>query len=318
MMLAGLWFIGGLFLDGWAHNHVPELESFFTPWHAVFYSGFFAVAIALFIMIALNRKHTSDWQSAIPIGYGPVVAGATVFFLGGVGDMAWHEIFGIEADIEALLSPTHLILASGMTLMLSGPLMSWWNKKDVGNWLSQVPMMLSATFIAGLIIFMTQFAHVVDRDMGGSAPESSQLVFYTQAMIIMGNLFHASVLTGIALLLLRRGRRLPFLTFTILLTVTMYAMAMMREGLILVPAAFGAGLMIDIFYHFVSPIEKNRWALRVLAFALPALLYKFTTLTTILEQGTWWSLHMWTGMPVMAGIAGLLLSFVAWPPQEKA
>ncbi len=38
------WLMGGLYLDGWAHNHVPELETFFTPWHAVLYSGFFAVA----------------------------------------------------------------------------------------------------------------------------------------------------------------------------------------------------------------------------------------------------------------------------------
>jgi hypothetical protein len=35
-----VWFLGGLVLDGWAHNHIPELESFFTPWHAVFYSRF--------------------------------------------------------------------------------------------------------------------------------------------------------------------------------------------------------------------------------------------------------------------------------------
>src|SRR6266536_4204640 len=34
------WLIGGLFLDGWAHNTRPQLETFFTPWHAVFYSGF--------------------------------------------------------------------------------------------------------------------------------------------------------------------------------------------------------------------------------------------------------------------------------------
>ena len=40
--LAG-WLIGGLHLDGWAHNHHPEMESFFTPWHGVLYSGFFAL-----------------------------------------------------------------------------------------------------------------------------------------------------------------------------------------------------------------------------------------------------------------------------------
>ena len=40
--------LGGATLDGWAHTHVPErLETFFTPWHAVLYSGFLASAAAL-------------------------------------------------------------------------------------------------------------------------------------------------------------------------------------------------------------------------------------------------------------------------------
>ena len=35
-----VWFVLGLFLDAYAHADAPELETFFTPWHAVFYSGF--------------------------------------------------------------------------------------------------------------------------------------------------------------------------------------------------------------------------------------------------------------------------------------
>src|SRR2546426_11492837 len=33
-------FVSGLFLDGWAHAHGRVDQSFFTPWHAVFYGGF--------------------------------------------------------------------------------------------------------------------------------------------------------------------------------------------------------------------------------------------------------------------------------------
>ena len=39
MILVIIWGIGGLFLDGWAHTNLPRLETFFTPWHAVLYSG---------------------------------------------------------------------------------------------------------------------------------------------------------------------------------------------------------------------------------------------------------------------------------------
>jgi hypothetical protein len=45
MVALGGWLLGGLYVDGWAHNHLATtLESFFTPWHAAFYSGFMAVA----------------------------------------------------------------------------------------------------------------------------------------------------------------------------------------------------------------------------------------------------------------------------------
>ena len=27
-----------LFVDGWAHNNLDQIETFFTPWHALFYS----------------------------------------------------------------------------------------------------------------------------------------------------------------------------------------------------------------------------------------------------------------------------------------
>jgi hypothetical protein len=33
-----------MFLDAWAHNNLAQLETFFTPWHAVLYSGFVALA----------------------------------------------------------------------------------------------------------------------------------------------------------------------------------------------------------------------------------------------------------------------------------
>jgi hypothetical protein len=47
-ILIGLWLMIGLFVDGWAHNNLQSLETFFTPWHAIFYSGFLAnVALTL-------------------------------------------------------------------------------------------------------------------------------------------------------------------------------------------------------------------------------------------------------------------------------
>jgi hypothetical protein len=78
VLLSG-WFVGGLFLDGWAHHHIPELESFFTPWHAVFYTGF--LAVAGFLMATLVRNHAKGypWRHAMPPGYELAVMGVLIF-----------------------------------------------------------------------------------------------------------------------------------------------------------------------------------------------------------------------------------------------
>src|SRR6266511_2341797 len=115
-LVLAAWLIGGLFLDGWAHNTRPQLETFFTPWHAVFYSGF--ISVALWICWSVWRR------SRVPAGYGPALLGVAIFLLSGVGDMIWHLAFGIERDIAAVLSPTQLGLFTGAFLIVTAPLRS--------------------------------------------------------------------------------------------------------------------------------------------------------------------------------------------------
>jgi hypothetical protein len=52
----GAWLTGGLYLDGWAHIHNPALETFFTPWHGVLYSGYLMMAILLGGTALINRS----------------------------------------------------------------------------------------------------------------------------------------------------------------------------------------------------------------------------------------------------------------------
>src|SRR5437867_12449074 len=97
-VLFGAWLMVGLFVDGWAHSNLAELETFFTPWHALFYSGFGATAA--WIVWCVRR------EGALPRGYAPAVVGVLSFGVGGVGHLVWHTLFGIERDAEALLGPT--------------------------------------------------------------------------------------------------------------------------------------------------------------------------------------------------------------------
>src|SRR5437016_14036485 len=116
-------FTGGVFLDGWAHTHGRVDNSFFTPWHAALYSGFLAMAVLLAGRAAWGvARDGLPWRRAMPDGYGLALAGVTFWLVGGPFDAVWHSIVGFEADVEALMSPAHAILAVGFGLMASGPL----------------------------------------------------------------------------------------------------------------------------------------------------------------------------------------------------
>src|SRR5271166_6294299 len=99
--ICGVWISGGFFLDAWAHGHVP-VETFFTPYHAVFYSGILALALVIGAFAVRYRSLGYSWQDAVPRSYRLALLGIPIFVLGGLGDMLWHRAFGIEEGVDAL------------------------------------------------------------------------------------------------------------------------------------------------------------------------------------------------------------------------
>ena len=67
-MLLGTWLLVGLVVDGWAHTNLQGLETFFTPWHAVFYSGFVATAAWVLATAARTRRPERSGLAAFPAG----------------------------------------------------------------------------------------------------------------------------------------------------------------------------------------------------------------------------------------------------------
>jgi hypothetical protein len=161
MLATSAWLVGGIYLDGWAHNH-GKVDSFFTPWHAVLYSGYAASAAVLVASVRLEAR-----RLRAPRGYGLAVLGVVIFGLAGALDMLWHIVFGVEVNVSALLSPTHLLLATGATLIVLGPLRAAWLADEDRSTLVAgratrhamwVPVLGSATFAYAVLTFMTQFA----------------------------------------------------------------------------------------------------------------------------------------------------------------
>src|SRR5882757_7159669 len=128
--ILGALFAGGLYLDGWAHVHGHVDQSFFTPWHAVLYSGFLVLGAVIAGSARAGQRRGLPLRESVPPGYELSLLGVAIFLVGGAADMAWHLVFGIEANVDALFSPTHLVLAVGGVLMASGPFRSAWRRAD--------------------------------------------------------------------------------------------------------------------------------------------------------------------------------------------
>ncbi|MGH2769768.1 MAG: hypothetical protein ACRDJF_04515 [Actinomycetota bacterium] len=317
----GILLIGGVFLDGWAHIQRDIPDTPFTPWHAVLYSGFLAGALFLANAARKNLARGLPLRRVVPAGYELSLLGAAIFALGGIGDMAWHFAFGIETGVDALYSPTHLALALGGILMASGPLRSAWRREDresAPGWAGKLPMLLSLTTVLSSFTFFTLVAHpFVTPQAGGAAPRTEDLVLLHQALGVTEIVLQTTILMGLVLLATRRWV-LPFGSLTLVFglnAVAMHFLDVLNEYQF-IPAAVLAGLGADLLYRWLrpGPGAERAGQLRWFAAAVPALLYLTYFMALLATRGVWWSIHLWTGSIVLAGIVGWLLSYLLAPP----
>ncbi|MEM7538351.1 MAG: hypothetical protein AAF639_39650 [Chloroflexota bacterium] len=320
-------FVAGVFLDGWAHNHGRVDESFFTPWHAVFYSGFMIVALALLGTTFLNWQKGLRGAAIWPSGYRLSATGLLIFAAGGFGDMLWHEIFGIEDGIEALISPSHLTLGLGMGLIVTGPLRAAWNRANrakakgqelATGWWALGPMVLSILTLTSIFTFLFMFSHPLFNVIGGPEPwtranDVNLIVGYNSLILI------ATFLMGPLMFAMRRWQ-LPIGTFALVWGINSIGMVILdwlpEHALGLTIAFLVAGVLVEIIRLLLRPSAARPGAFHLFAFLAPFTLYLVYFATMIATAGTHWSVHMWSGSAVMSATVVWLISYLVLPPRE--
>jgi len=314
---ASAWLLGGLYWDGWAHGYgLPD--SFWTIWHAAFYSGFAACAAVILGGLARARPAAASWRAAIPAGYEAAVAGVFIFGVGGIFDAAWHTAFGIELSTDALLSPSHLVLGLGIALIVSGPLLAAWRRGESGGLARQLPAVLSLTALLSVFTFFSLFAGPYSNVIGtGAKPSETTLV-----RSLLGMYLFSALVVGLALVALRRGT-LPVGALTVMLGLNAVAMILMRGHapldvqLTFVLVAIAAGAIGDGLLWRLRPSDSRPLQLHAFAFALPVAYLALYLGVVVLRVGSGWTVHELTGMVTLCGIVGLLISFVAAPRRAE-
>jgi len=99
MVALTYWFTIGMYLDGGAHQRGLVDDSFFTPWHALLYSGAAAVGLILGFTQIRNMLKGHTLLRALPFGYFPALVGIGIFAIGGVFDLVLiHQATVISGD----------------------------------------------------------------------------------------------------------------------------------------------------------------------------------------------------------------------------
>ncbi|MFZ6005581.1 MAG: hypothetical protein ACOYXM_16785 [Actinomycetota bacterium] len=316
-VLFGLWMTVGLFLDGYFHQNLDtDGESFLTPWHGVFYAGFTASALWLATMSRRRAGGAVDWRlTSLPAGYDGARLGLLLFALGGLGDAGWHSAFGVERGIDALLSPTHLLLFAGLVLILTAPLRAARATPDH----APGPWMLAGSVIAAtaLVGFFLNFAWGlgiaaltrVAYDPVTDAGETAVIAGVASTLVTTAVLFTAAraLLAAVTP---------PAAAFTLMFgTVALLVSSAFDEDAEGVAAAAVAGAMLDVLIR-MKDADRLRWPLPACLGAAAATLWLvYLGLLSALD-GIEWPAEIWLGTVALNALAAFALGSVIAPPPD--
>lgn len=320
-VLVCTWIAIGLFLDSYAHSNLTVPESFFTPWHAAFYSGFAATATWICWLVWRNLRVGRRGLAAVPAGYGGAVVALPLFALGGVGDMLWHTFIGIETTINILFSPSHLALIVSLIVLMSTPLRRARSSAgDPGpSLVGYLPVVASIGLTTALMVLFTGYASALRfssadlveaisvKGSQGSPPG------ILAAGMLVSNLF----LLLPVLLLVQRWRP-PFGVVTLAyVPVAVFAgVTVGFRNLSTLLSLLAAGLIIDGIGQLLRPSPQRRVVFVTFAGLSSLAIWTLYMGVAMVLEGRVPLPEMFTGMPIAqaamgVGLAAFLLAFVS-------
>jgi hypothetical protein len=179
------------------------------------------------------------------------------FFVGGLGDMLWHIVFGIEVDTEALLSPTHLVLATGGILMMTGALRAAWLRPSPATerLVRLLPALISAGFALSALHTFTEYANAFSSPWAEAIHRSAPADL-GQSLGVASILLQTVLLMGFTLALTRRWS-LPFGSLTLLFTVSGLLTVIPHSQFLFLSVAVISGVVGDVAYRWLRPRDSR-------------------------------------------------------------
>lgn len=306
---AGAWVVLGVFVDGWAHFNRPGLETFFTPWHALLYSGAAVLFGWLLLPAAQVTRRDRVWAGAA----------AAIFTVGGLGDLVWHQAFGVEAGLSALVSPTHLLLLLGGLIGLTAPVRELRNRR-LDGFRAALPVLGAVTLATALgaffLLYVSPFAADAPTVAVSSIPEGAPGHQEAEAPAIAGLAAYlvGTVIIVVPLLVLRLRRLFPFGTITVVVTTIAALSTGVTEfeqpaaPLAALTAGLAADLIVRAGRRFADSVE-----LLLIGAVVPLVLWGAQLGALGLTAEVRWPAELVIGVLVLSTMFGAALALLAVP-----
>ena len=289
--LAG-WLMTGVFLDAGAHiRRLPD--TFWTPWHAVLYSGLFACGAFL---VGARLVEARSGRRLLDDGYALSLLGVAVGGIGGITDAIWHTLFGIEFDLDAAVSPSHLIIAAAIVLVVSGPARAAWRRGAGFGVAATLSLLYALSMLTVILDYANPFAMVVGADQG---------------LALFAFTAYGALLAGATLLAVRGGASgwaIGAIAGGNAAVMTLPNAPLLGAlAPVLLAVALVGGVLIAVASTWLRQTVARPSALLVLAALVPAILEAGYVIAVASARPASWTVTFWCGLVAVGALAGLLV-----------
>ncbi len=313
--LSTLWLIGGTFTDAWAHNNIPRLETFWTPWHAILYSGLLFLISSVMIVLLINRQRCGSWLGAIPQGYRIAYFAFPIMILDGLADMTWHLLFGVEQNLDALFSPTHLTGLVCIGLFAAAPLYSMYVRRVTLSSFSDYFLLATAFLLPYMLIVNTTQPFSVFAEVW---PVTTPITFSTGQLAGIASMVIQAVLFVFFVLHVTRFWTFKPGMFTYILGVVAIGLSVMNQMWFTVPVFILGGLAVDVAYWYLKPSPTRLLQMRIFSAIAAATPYAIYVIWVASTMHVAWTVHMLIGSVYILLMIGWGLSYLSYPPERPA
>jgi hypothetical protein len=327
-------FEAGGHVDVWYHQHYGfAIESFLTWPHALLYAGWIAgtapAAAYLFESMALKVPRSR----MLPDGYPVVLLFGAAFGGAGFFDLIWHTLFGFEVSQETLISPSHIaiIFTAGLGFVgLAWVAISRRRREPAPRLFMDLVVAISVGILLRHSLYTLLYSQPFDADYASGGAIAGQVFGFkgitawrdesAQVAGISGVILYSMLLSLFVVVPLRRLRLASGALAEIVLWNAAFSVLGIPEMWIYLPAALGSAIVGEVIWAAMGRGalggRNERRGYWVIGFAVPATQFLlYFAIMAAFGGGIIWSTALWTGMPILAGLYGLIASGFAIPPR---